>query len=167
MCEVGSLFFFLEWLSLVLVIVLTTVIVLIGSNVVNQLQRFHSFQTERNCFSWAFPSLLRPEFMLCIRFIVFMVNVWGFLCLRNETYVQVHYFIHRVLCSCLNACCGSRSSNKSTWNLEILKRRRMMNVCKGFFSTLEKVIDCTWLLIGHFTLPHVVPSCEADACMPI
>lgn len=114
MCEVGSLFCSLEWVALVLVIVLTTVIVLIGSKGVNQLQRFRSFKTERSCFSWAFSGLLRPEFLLRIRFIVFMINVRGLLCLRNEKHAHVHYFIHCVLWSCLNASRGPRWSDKST-----------------------------------------------------
>ena len=73
-------------------------------------------------------------------------------------------FYNCVLWSCLDACRGPRWSGKSTRSLEILKRRIMMIVCKGFFSMLEKVTHCTWLLIGHFRVPNVVPSCEADTC---
>ena len=132
--------------------------------VFNSVKWFCSFMTERICFGWAFSDLLRPEFTLHIFFSVFMVNVRVFFIWEIRSMCRLTILLIVFLWSCLDACRGPRWSDKSTWNLEILKRPIMMIVCKGFFAMLEKITDCTWLLIGHFRVPNAVPSCEADTC---
>ena len=99
------------------------------------------------------------HFTACSSLVFELFFVW-----EIRSMCRFTFFINCVLRSCLDACRGPRWSDKSTWSLEILKRRIMMIVCKGFFSMLEKVTDCTWLLIGHFRVPNAIPICEADTC---